>query len=149
MNPANQHQAAWQISQILKRALPGSSKSVERHIRRTRRITALIWTRFHVGPRQWQVKHVRWALQHALRDLSASSRYEYWLACERALMVLGRHAEWLPYLQGPWLRTNGDSSPRQMTGRPAKLPGKALHAVADRRVSQPPPRRLNAPKGNP
>lgn len=149
MTPANHNQAAWQVERLLRHALPGNSQSVGRHVRRMRRVTELIWKRFQVGPWQWQLKHIRWALCHALRDLSAASRYDYWRSIERTLIVIERHVEWLPHLEGPWLRPNGDSPPRQMTGRPAKLPGKALHAVADRRVSQPLPRRLHEPKGNP
>lgn len=119
---ANHRQAEAEVDHLLRRALPGARSSVDLHIRRVRRMTNLIWSRFQVGPYRWQVKHLRWCLEHGLAGLSPASRYDYWRSAEKAIVALGRETDWLPFLRGPWLRPNGDDSKRHETSRPRRLP---------------------------
>jgi hypothetical protein len=122
MATANHFQARADIAHLLKHSLPGARKSVSVHVRRAQHVAELIWRRFQVGPHRWQTKHIRWALEHGLAELSAASRYDYWRSIEKTLVALGRRDDWLPFLLGPWLRPSGDASPRKATGRPPRLP---------------------------
>lgn len=124
MKPANLRQLAAHVESLLRRALPGTRKTVDLHIRRVQRMATQIWKRFPgVGPYQWQVKHLRWVLEHGLCDLSNPSRYDYWRSLHKAVVALGRADDWAPLLRGPWLRPNGTSSPIKTTGRPPRMPG--------------------------
>lgn len=123
--PATELQAAMQVEQLLRRSLPGASASVATHVRRAQRLAIVIYRRWQVGPHGWQCKHVRWALEHGISDLAPVSQYDHWRSLEKALVALGRRDDWLPRLRGPWLRPSGsDDSPRQATGRPARMPGR-------------------------
>ena len=125
--PANELQVAMQTELLLRRSLPGARASVATHVRRAQRLAIVIYRRWQVGPHQWQCKHIRWALEHGISDLTPVSQYDYWLSVEKALVALGRRDDWLPRLRGPWLRPSGeDSRPRKSTGRPPRLPGRGI-----------------------
>ena len=126
MSGANQHQAGREAAALLRRSMPGASRSVHRHIRRADRIGGVIWRRWHVIPAQWRVKHVRWYLAHECRELAPASRYDYWRTVRALVAALGRLNDWLPHLRGPWIRPTTDNATppdRRKGGRPARLPG--------------------------
>ncbi len=55
----------WEVhmEHLLNRKLKGNRGTrVKEHTQRAKKIAAVIWTRFHVGPYQYQVKHLKWYL---------------------------------------------------------------------------------------
>lgn len=124
MKPATLRQLNAHVESLLRRSLPGTRKTVDLHIRRVQHIATQIWKRFPgIGPYQWQVKHLRWGLEHGQPNLSPASRYDYWRSVQKAIVALGRTDDWAPLLRGPWLRPDGTSSPIKTTGRPPRMPG--------------------------
>ncbi len=124
MSAANQHQAARQARALLVRSLPGSRRgSVRAHLHRAQRIAEAVWRRWQVSPSQWQAKHLRWYLEHHLRDLAPATRYDHWRTVRALLHALGKAGDWTPHLRGPWLRPAGDYAAPLQAGRPPKLPG--------------------------
>ena len=120
--PPNQDKAARQARNLLIRTLPGSRRgTVRQHVERAGRIGETIWRRWHVGPYQWQVKHLRWFLTTQTNDYSPSTRYRYWLTIRAMAVVLDRERRWLHHLQGSWVRPTGKTGELQ-PGRPPKLP---------------------------
>ena len=105
------------INQLLERAQPGASLSVKRHIRRGKRIHTAIESRYGVTLRQWKQKHLIWFLDHCTKDLSRSTRYDYY----RTMMVLSAALckQWK--FPGTWSRPTGSSGTRGIGGRPQKL----------------------------
>jgi hypothetical protein len=120
--PSNQNQAARQARDLLARTLPGSRRgTVRAHLQRAEAIGEIIWRRWQVGPRQWQVKHLRWYLTEKINIYTPGTRYRHWLTVRALVCALGHHDHWLSHLQGPWLRPTGHAGALQ-AGRPAKLP---------------------------
>ena len=122
MRPANARQAAVKARGLLVRRLPGPRRTTVRaHLRRAERIAESIYRRWHIGPHQWQVKHVRWYLEHATRDLKPNTRYRHWLTIRLLGMALGKETDWQPHLVGPWLRPTGEAGVLKI-GRPIRRP---------------------------
>lgn len=120
--PSNQRQAARQSKELLARTLPGSRRgSIRSHLQRAEYIGDTIWRRWQVGPHQWQVKHLRWYLTEKTNLYTHSTRYRHWLTLRALVFALRKEDDWLPLLQGPWLRPTGRDGMLQF-GRPAKLP---------------------------
>ena len=123
MSAANQYQAARQARALLAKSLPGSRRgTVKTHLHRAEQIGEAIWRRWQVAPAHWQVKQVRWYLEYHCRDLAPSSRYDHWRTVRALLHALAKAENWLPHLQGPWLRPTGDDATPLKAGRPPKLP---------------------------
>lgn len=116
------------MARLLEHAQPGSHQAVWGHIRRSERLAALIMSRWPAitQPQQWQVKHVRWALEHGLADRAPATRYHYYRTARVLATAMNRWADWAAYLNGPWCHLDGrsDSKPRGPGGRPPKRPGK-------------------------
>jgi hypothetical protein len=124
VSAANPQQAARQARALLARALPGSRRgSVRAHLQRAGRIGEAIWRRWQVSPYQWQAKHLRWYLEHHLRERAPASRYDHWRTVRALLHALGQAEAWTPRLRGPWLRPGGDNATLLQVGRSPKLPG--------------------------
>lgn len=120
--PSNQNQAARQAKDLLARTLPGSRRgSIRSHLQRAEHITDTIWRRWQVGPHQWQVKHVRWYLTEKTTLYTPGTRYRHWLTMRALVVALSKENDWLPQLQGSWLRPTGQSGELKY-GRPPKLP---------------------------
>lgn len=61
MRPANRQQAVQHMEHLLARKLTGGRSSrVKEHLNRAKRIAAIIYSRFQIGPYQYQIKHLRW-----------------------------------------------------------------------------------------
>lgn len=121
-NPANQAAAARQARALLARTLPGSRRgSVAAHLTRAESIAARIWRRWQVGPYRWRLKHLRWYLTHETRALTPSTRYRHWLTIRVLIQCLGYEDDWVPRLQGPWIRPSGARG-ALAPGRPALRP---------------------------
>lgn len=123
MSAANQQQAGRQAAALLRRSLPGAKRAARVHVRRAEHIGDAIWRRYQVAPAQWQVKHLRWFLEHHTRDLATTSRYDYWRTVRALIAALNRLTDWTPHLRGPWLRPTGDHHQPMGQGRRPKLPG--------------------------
>jgi hypothetical protein len=121
MSCANQYAAAAEARAVIAKRLSGSKAFVAAHRARASVIAGTIWKRFHVGPRQIQVKHLRWYLEVATRDFSPTHRYRLWTTVRVLVIALGHGEDWLGRLQGPWIRPNGDAALLR-GGRPAILP---------------------------
>jgi hypothetical protein len=101
-NPANQTQAARIARGLLVRRLPGSRRgTVRAHLQRAELIAEIVWRRWQVGPRQWQVKHLRWYLMERTNHYTPGTRYRHWLTVRVLVYALGREDNWPLHLQGP------------------------------------------------
>ena len=121
-NPLNQEIAAREARTLLAKRLPGSrSGTVAAHLARAERIADVIWRRWQVGPYRWHLKHLRWYLTTQTCDYSPSTRYRHWLTVRVIVQSLGHAGNWLPYLQGAWIRPNGQPGPLR-PGRPPNRP---------------------------
>lgn len=119
--PANQRIAGRQARSLLVKRLPGSRRgTVRQHLARSQRIAELIWRRWHVGPGQWRLKHVRWYLLTRTAHLGSGTRYRHWLTVRLLIMALDKD-DWIERLDGPWVRPNGERGALK-PGRPPNLP---------------------------
>ncbi|MGB5471311.1 MAG: hypothetical protein WBM64_12965 [Woeseiaceae bacterium] len=119
--PANPRVAARQARSLLANRLPGSRRgTVRQHLARSERISQTIWRRWHVGPHQWQLKHLRWFLVEKTNDCVSCTRYRYWLTVRLLIFALD-HDGWVERLDGPWVRPSGERGELK-AGRPAFLP---------------------------
>lgn len=122
MRPTTSQQAAKRTRDLLVRTLPGSRRSTVRaHLARAEQIGATIYRRFQVGPFQAQAKHFRWYLETQTPNLKPSTRYRHWLTVRTIITVLGKVDSWEVYLQGSWIRPDGNTGPLKQ-GRPTKQP---------------------------
>lgn len=115
------------IDVLLRRAQPGSHRSVQQHIRRAQRLHDLIAERFGVHePYQYRAKHLRYALELGTAGLAPSSRYDYYRTARALAAIVGHWPDWEPHLRGPWTSPHG-RAPRKtgalksIGGRPPKL----------------------------
>ena len=108
MNRAtNQWAAARQAKALLAKRLPGSRRgTVRHHLVRAGHIATSIWLRWHVGPSQWRLKHLRWYLAERTGQFSNGTRYRHWLTVRLLIMSL-EHDGWIERLDGPWARPTG------------------------------------------
>ena len=119
--PANHRIAGRQARSLLVRRLPGSRRgTVRQHLARSQRIAELIWRRWHVGPGQWRLKHLRWYLLTRTADLGSGTRYRHWLTVRLLIMALDKD-DWIERLDGPWVRPTGERGALK-PGRPPNLP---------------------------
>ncbi len=119
--PANPRMAARLAQSLLANRLPGSRRgTVRQHLARTARIADTIFRRWHAGPYQWQLKHLRWHLQECTADLATGTRYRHWLTVRLLILALDRDG-WIERLNGPWVRPSGRRGPLK-AGRPPNLP---------------------------
>ena len=123
-NSASAHAASRQARALLARALPGSRRgTVAAHLARAERIGDAIWRRWQVGPYRWQLKHLRWYLATQTKSHSASTRYRHWLTLRALVHALDRSDDWLPRLQGPWIRPTSKAGALG-NGRPTLRPSR-------------------------
>ncbi len=121
--PASTRQATHQTQSLLTRRLPGArGTTVKAHLQRAGAVGKTIYQRWQLGPYQWQVKHLRWYLAHRTRRLKRSARYRHWLTVRLLVIALGREADWLPRLNGPWTRPGEARAFRPGAGRPVNRP---------------------------
>ena len=107
---------------LLNRRLPGPRRTtVRRHTERAAAIAEVIYRRWQTGPYQWQVKHVRWYLEHGTQGLAPGTRYRHWLTIRLLMIALGKEANWRHHLHGPWQRPSGETGTLR-DGRPIKRP---------------------------
>ena len=103
MRPANQQQAERHMEYLLNRKLKGNrSTRVKEHTHRAKKIAAMIWTRFHVGPYQYQLKHLKWYMDTRIRHLKPDTQYRHWLTIKNIVDVLNKEDNWEAQLQGSW-----------------------------------------------
>ncbi len=119
------------VRRLLERAQPGSAGGIEQHIRRGERLVALIAERWGIErPEQWRAKHVRWALERGLAELSPASRYHYYRSARVMAAALGRWPAWQVSLRGPWTRPSGSQAPTtQAAAARGGCPPKLSHRV--------------------
>ncbi|MDH4259566.1 MAG: hypothetical protein OEW16_04605 [Gammaproteobacteria bacterium] len=119
--PGNQRAAGRQARALLAKRLPGSKRgTVRHHLERAAYIAATIWRRWHVGPYQWQMKHLRWYLVEQTNDFASSTRYRHWLTVRLLIFSLDKDG-WIERLDGPWVRPTGVRGPLK-SGRPILEP---------------------------
>lgn len=115
------------IRRLLARSQPGSAGGIEQHIRRGERLAAVIAARWGIQrPEQWRAKHLRWAVERGLAELSSASRYHYYRTARVLAATLGRWPAWEAALRGPWTHPSGILPPTAVDrgargGRPPKL----------------------------
>lgn len=113
------------VTRLLEKKLLGSPMRRRNHLARARQIARIIWARWDVQVWRWQVKHVRWYLDVAIRDKAPGTRYHHWLTVRTIVAALSKMDAWESRLRGPWLRPTGESGPRGAGGRPMRLPRQA------------------------
>ena len=101
MSGKSHKDAKRQARALLINSKRGSVKSVRVHVKRAESLSRAIWQRFNVTPAKWQLKHLRWHLEHNTRDLAAATRYDHWRTVCALVDALSRD-QWLPRLRGPW-----------------------------------------------
>lgn len=103
MRPANQQQAERHMEHLMNRKLKGNRGTrVKEHTHRAKKIAAVIWTRFQVGPYQYQLKHLKWYLNTQIQHLTPNTRYRYWLTIKNIVNALNKENNWEAQLQGSW-----------------------------------------------
>jgi hypothetical protein len=121
--PPNQQVAAKKARELLSRRMPGlDPTTVREHVVRAEHIAETIWRRWQVGPWQWQVKHLRWYLEHRTNGMKPGTRYRHWLTIRALVYALGRGEDWEGRLKGPWVRPTGEGGELK-DGRRPSLPG--------------------------
>ena len=91
------------MEHLLARKLTGGRSSrVKEHLNRAKRIAVIIYSRFQIGPYQYQIKHLRWYLFTQTHQLKPATRYRHWLTIKNIVVVLNGNADWLGQLQGSW-----------------------------------------------
>jgi len=121
--PASARKAVQQAQRLLIRRLPGARRTtVHAHLIRAGTVALSLYRRWQVGPYQWRVKHLRWFLEHQMNQLEPGVRYRYWLTVRLLVIAIGREADWLPRLQGPWTHPSGRLDGKAGAGRPLKRP---------------------------
>ncbi len=119
--PGNQRAVGRQARALLVKRLPGSKRgTVRHHLVRAAYIGATIWRRWHVGPFQWQVKHVHWYMTEKTKEYVSSTRYRHWLTVRLLILALDKDG-WIERLDGSWVRPTGQRGPLQ-SGRPVLEP---------------------------
>ena len=99
------------IEVLLRRAQPGSHRSVQQHIRRAQRLHDWMAERFGVRePYQYRAKHLRYALEHGTAGLAASTRYDYWRTARVLAAAIGKWPDWEPHLRGSWTVPQSDTA---------------------------------------
>ena len=100
MRPANQQQAVRHMEHLLIRKIKGNRQTrVKEHISRAKRIAITIWTRFQVGPYQYQLKHLQWYMGFYTKDLAPIIRYRHWLTIRHIACSIDKSAEWSVLLE--------------------------------------------------
>lgn len=112
-----------EVALLLRGAQPGKHSGVAQHIRRGEHLREAIAGRYGVTHvHAWQVKHVRWGLEHGLGDVSDATRYDYWRTARVIAAALNHWPDWAACLHGPWQSPSGQVRPEAHAGgRPAKL----------------------------
>ena len=99
MRPANHKQAEQHMEHLLNRKLKGNRGTrVKEHTHRAKKIAALIWKRFQVGPYQYQLKHLKWYLDTQIRHLKPATQYRHWLTVKNIIVALGKESDWMSRL---------------------------------------------------
>jgi len=99
MRPANQQQAERHMEHLMNRKLKGNRGTrVKEHTHRAKKIAAVIWIRFQVGPYQYQLKHLKWYLDTKIRHLKPDTQYRHWLTVKNITIVLDKEIEGLGQL---------------------------------------------------
>ncbi len=123
MSSASQQHAQYEVYRLLYRKLPGHrSGIVKEHLTRAQHIAKTIWQHHQRTVYNLQVKHLRWYLQKHTRQMKPATRYRYWLTIRNIVYALNKETDWLPYLNGPWVRPDGKTG-KLKQGRPAKYTG--------------------------
>jgi len=103
MRPANSQQAIRHMEHLLARKLTAKRGSrVKEHLNRAKRIAAIIYIQFQVGPYQYQVKHLLWYLEKQTNTLQPTTCYRHWLTVSNIIKALNKNEVWLSCLQGAW-----------------------------------------------
>ena len=104
MRPANCQQAVQHMEHLLARKLTGRRSSrVKEHLNRAKRIAAILYRQFQVGPYQYKVKHLRWYLITQTHQFKPATRYRHWLTIKYCIYALNKEAGWTEALRGTWL----------------------------------------------
>jgi hypothetical protein len=119
------------IRRLIEGAQPGTRGGIAQHVVRGEVMRRLVEVRYGISrPEQWRAKHVRWVLERALAERSASTRYAYYRTARVIAAVLGRWPDWEPHLRGPWNHPSGARVSGRSPGaggRPPKLPHRGHH----------------------
>ena len=109
MNPSSMKAAGREARLLARKQFTRlANDTARRRISYVGLVAQKIWARWSVGVYRWKVKHVRWFLEHCVRENSPASRYQYWLSIRAMLKILGKE-HWLALLQGDWVRPDSKS----------------------------------------
>ena len=110
MKPANNRIAAAEAMKLARNRMSGISYATKkRRVRRAAIIADAIWCRYQVGVYQWKLKHVRWLLEHHVKEMSVNAKYQYWLVVRNLVLFLNQ-PHWIPLLKGRWTRPDNGTS---------------------------------------
>jgi hypothetical protein len=78
------------IHRLLDKRLPGKRSGVHRRMEEAKRVARALFSRWGIGPYQWQLKHLKWYLDIFIAALAAQTRYDQWLAIQTVLDATGK-----------------------------------------------------------
>ena len=93
-----------QMQNFLGKRLTGSHETIKKHIERANKIATAIHKRFSKNVYQFQVKHLRWFLNHYINCYVQGTKYNYWLTIKLIINFIGKSSEWLVLLRGDWVK---------------------------------------------
>jgi hypothetical protein len=88
---------------FLGKRLSGSLKTINKHLERAKIIATAIDKRFGKNVYQYQVKHLKWFLNHFIDSYAKGTKYNYWLTVKLIISFIGKSNQWLVLLRGDWL----------------------------------------------
>lgn len=99
---------------IARKTFRGSRSVMHKKSNHIVNVAEAIRVRWSVSPKGWQVKHVRWFLEHQTKNLAAGTRYRYFRYIRDVLIYQSRWDDFGPRLNGSWafpkIITEADSS---------------------------------------
>lgn len=87
---------------ISRRTFRGSRKVIYQKEKHVVNAAEAIRSRFGVGLKQWQAKHLRWFLEIELSNRSSGTRYRYYRYLRSVLIFVNKFDSFSPFLKGPW-----------------------------------------------
>lgn len=89
---------------LSRRAFLGNRVSVHKKSNHLVLLAEAIRIRWQVAPAHWQVKHIRWFLEHAMSQSASGTKYRYYRYIRRVLACDNRWTDWKSQLKGPWTK---------------------------------------------
>lgn len=88
---------------IARKTFRGSRSVVHKKSNHIVNVAEAIRVRWFVAPRNWQVKYIRWFLEHYTQGLTDGARYRYFRYIRDVLIYQNRWDDFGSRLNGSWM----------------------------------------------